>query len=225
MRSRVHGFTLIELLVVIAIIAILAAILMPVFTTAREHAKQSRCLANLKQLSLGFLMYADDNSGKLPTAGWERWPPNPNWCGCTGPVESGGWVYPQQGQIWRYVKGAGIYMCPSEKGRKGRYCPANYPLSYAMNDRIERMNVDALPARHRSRMLILLHESRGKLVAGDYRGINDGILVATVGHGRDLPDDVHYNGTTVAYIDGHAKWADYSTLIKERDAGYWVPMK
>src|SRR5499427_72348 len=61
MRFRFHrGFTLIELLVVIAIIAILAAILFPVFAQAREAARKTSCLSNVKQLSLGILMYSQD---------------------------------------------------------------------------------------------------------------------------------------------------------------------
>ena len=60
MRSGARGFTLIELLVVIAIIAILAAILFPVFARAREKARQTSCLANVKQITLGALMYVQD---------------------------------------------------------------------------------------------------------------------------------------------------------------------
>jgi prepilin-type N-terminal cleavage/methylation domain-containing protein len=65
-RSRPRGFTLIELLVVIAIIAILAAILFPVFARARERAKISTCISNLKQVGLQFNMYASDNGQFLP---------------------------------------------------------------------------------------------------------------------------------------------------------------
>src|SRR5215203_4948042 len=61
-----RGFTLIELLVVIAIIAILAAILFPVFAQARESARMTSCLSNMKQLSLGMMMYVQDYDEKFP---------------------------------------------------------------------------------------------------------------------------------------------------------------
>ena len=66
MKKGTRGFTLIELLVVIAIIAILAAILFPVFTQARAKARQISCLSNVKNLSLAILMYVDDYDGKFP---------------------------------------------------------------------------------------------------------------------------------------------------------------
>ena len=65
-RSRRQGFTLIELLVVIAIIAILAAILFPVFAQAREKARAISCLSNLKQLGTGIIMYVQDYDETLP---------------------------------------------------------------------------------------------------------------------------------------------------------------
>src|SRR5438034_10388441 len=67
-RQR-SGFTLIELLVVIAIIAILAAILFPVFAQARESARQTRCLSNGKQIGLAMLMYSQDYDERLPIVG------------------------------------------------------------------------------------------------------------------------------------------------------------
>jgi prepilin-type N-terminal cleavage/methylation domain-containing protein len=69
MRTARRGFTLIELLVVIAIIAILAAILFPVFAKAREKARQTKCLSNQRQIALACMMYAQDNDETLPTSG------------------------------------------------------------------------------------------------------------------------------------------------------------
>src|SRR5687768_5924591 len=65
-NGALKGFTLIELLVVIAIIAILAAILFPVFARARENARRSSCQSNLKQIGLGFAQYTQDYDEKMP---------------------------------------------------------------------------------------------------------------------------------------------------------------
>lgn len=65
-RQRCHGFTLIELLVVIAIIALLASLLLPSLTKAKERGRRVVCAANLHTIYLGIVMYADDNNGKLP---------------------------------------------------------------------------------------------------------------------------------------------------------------
>lgn len=66
MTTRAKGFTLIELLVVIAIIAILAAILFPVFASARRRADTTRCISNLKHLASAFQLFAEDNRGRYP---------------------------------------------------------------------------------------------------------------------------------------------------------------
>ncbi|MBM3498472.1 MAG: DUF1559 domain-containing protein [Armatimonadetes bacterium] len=79
---RSQGFTLIELLVVIAIIAILAAILFPVFARAREKARQTSCLSNVKQLGLGVMMYCQDYDETYPGY-YPPWPatvPSPQGC-------------------------------------------------------------------------------------------------------------------------------------------------
>lgn len=97
-RSR-WGFTLIELLVVIAIIAILAAILFPVFAKAREAARKTSCTSNLRQLSTAMAMYRTDYDSAFPFGGWFA----------TGMDATNDW----QNSIFPYVKNKGAYRCPS----------------------------------------------------------------------------------------------------------------
>jgi len=92
------GFTLIELLVVIAIIAILAAILFPVFAKAREKARQTSCLSNSKQFALGIMMYAQDYD--------ETMPPSTNFNGVNGMTLAD--------SVMPYVKNSQIMKCPSD---------------------------------------------------------------------------------------------------------------
>src|ERR1035441_2828698 len=74
-RRGMTGFTLIELLVVIAIIAILAAMLLPALSKAKQKAQAISCMNNLKQLTLGWVMYSGDNNGQLVRSGDENYPP------------------------------------------------------------------------------------------------------------------------------------------------------
>jgi prepilin-type N-terminal cleavage/methylation domain-containing protein len=101
-----RAFTLIELLVVIAIIAILAAILFPVFAQARDKARQTACLSNIKQIGLGFMMYVQDND--------ETYPP----CLLAVPTINGGSTgdtrIPYDQQIAPYVKNDQVYACPGD---------------------------------------------------------------------------------------------------------------
>ncbi len=108
-RNRPRGFTLIELLVVIAIIAILAAILFPVFSKVRERARQINCVSNLKQIGLGFIQYNQDNEGAFPSITSNSSQDG----GCAPGLE---WVGANGGYavlIDPYIKAGGIYHCPS----------------------------------------------------------------------------------------------------------------
>jgi len=107
-KSKRLGFTLIELLVVIAIIAILAAILFPVFAQAREAARKTACASNLKQLGTAVLMYQTDYDGTYPYWNWGL-----NYGG-QGNMQSL-WTT----AIFPYVKSAGLYKCPSDAAEWG----------------------------------------------------------------------------------------------------------
>jgi prepilin-type N-terminal cleavage/methylation domain-containing protein/prepilin-type processing-associated H-X9-DG protein len=104
------GFALIELLTVIAIIAILAAILFPVFATVRETARRTSCMSNMRQLGIAALAYAQDNDEQLPSAysvGWMA-----GWCT----------DFTWRQRILPYVKNTDIYACPSGKRARGLKC-------------------------------------------------------------------------------------------------------
>src|SRR5687768_2606669 len=110
-RGRPTGFTLIELLVVIAIIAILAAILFPVFAQAREAARKTSCLSNMKQLGTALTMYTQDFDETYPQAYYYK-----NNTATTNGGSSGGYV------TWTvtmspYIKNVGLFVCPSDPNK------------------------------------------------------------------------------------------------------------
>jgi prepilin-type N-terminal cleavage/methylation domain-containing protein/prepilin-type processing-associated H-X9-DG protein len=111
MKKRRIGFTLIELLVVIAIIAILAAILFPVFAQAREKARATMCLSNLRQIGTAVMMYTQDHDEYLPFNYAYTWGP-----GCSGPT---GELYWWQDLCRPYVKNEQVYQCPSASPHTG----------------------------------------------------------------------------------------------------------
>jgi prepilin-type N-terminal cleavage/methylation domain-containing protein len=114
---RRQGFTLIELLVVIAIIAILAAILFPVFAQAREKARQTQCVSNCRQIGMGIQMYLNDWDETFPRMddciAPNRIPYQPNATGCSGPYGQRVNHYKWQYWIWPYVKNIQIFFAPA----------------------------------------------------------------------------------------------------------------
>ena len=119
-RTRRGGFTLIELLVVIAIIAILAAILFPVFQKVRENARRTACLSNMKQLGLAVTQYEQDSDEKTPAGG--------------DPYGSGsGWAQ----QVYQYVSSTAVYHCPDDSS------VTTGASSYGINSNLATVQKDA----------------------------------------------------------------------------------
>jgi len=245
MKKR--GFTLIELLVVIAIIAILAAILFPVFANAKERGRQARCCGNLKQLTQAFRQYCDDNNGVMPSSCADK-SGGLEWTGSTKSASTP--VDLTRGQLWKWTRSKGIYLCPTDakmdaKGIKYVYpaipsCPnptinpcTDYPFSYSLNQEmgslygppapaayLTNLKLDAETAGRSSKVLLLIHEARwNKKVLPVISGINDGYFSWKTGF-SDVPSAVHYEGTVCSYVDGHAKWISYDQLLKDSDVAH-----
>ena len=209
-----RGFTLIELLVVIAIIAILAAILFPVFARAREKARQTSCLNNVKQLTLGILMYAQDYDEALPHYSNFR-----NYTSGSWGVRNSTWYY----NIYPYVKNTQAYVCPSY---------ANYSVGYAWNiDYIgyaSSSSVRVPPTKladivDASNTLLLLDcaaysgmykPNRWILNPGSYAYLYDLYLPWV---------QAHNGGANVGFADGHAKWILAETVMLNDDL--WNPAR
>ncbi len=221
-RSEIRandGFTLIELLVVIAIIAILAAMLFPVFANAKERSRQATCLANLRQLTTGIAMYASDNGGRSPNARINTQPRD--WAGCDGVSY---WARPKNGQIYGYLKNEAVFLCPTDRkvaAKDVKYgippgkTNKDYPLSYSMNlmftlSTTSTIRLDAI--RRQSKVLMLIHESRASINDGDYNWPSS-----------DTPSDIHYEGTTLAYTDGHSVYRNFRALSSEKASQVWDP--
>jgi prepilin-type N-terminal cleavage/methylation domain-containing protein/prepilin-type processing-associated H-X9-DG protein len=214
-----RGFTLIELLVVIAIIAILAAILFPVFARAREKARQTSCLSNLKQLGLGLMMYAQDYDERM-AAYLPPWTPTPDPPGALCDWWNG--IYP-------YVKNYQLYVCPSYVRGQTTWDYNNhlFPLlpSYGMNQGLYGV---ALAQIRTPAECVALGDSCHPM-AGDWRvawpvgvGLVQPCSIATTPAQQDAAT-VHNLGSNVAFADGHAKWLKSNNIYDNGSGKYFTP--
>ena len=220
---RREGFTFVELLVVIAILAILAAILFPVFGRARENARRAACQSNLKQIGLGLQMYVQDFDGRVPicvdntsitpTDDWGYW-----------------WV-----TLFKYTKNDQIFVCPNWRftstpsGLQPYETPPdpNKPFlhygivgTYVWNE-----TMDGAPETRLT----------GTSPDGRSYGPAEVIAVAEGFNGSHIwkPEHVtplenseerlryfHFDGTNVVYADGHVKWLKNSQMKRRAWAPY-----
>ena len=148
-RKSAQGFTLIELLVVIAIIAILAAILFPVFAQAREKARQASCLSNTKQVGLAIIQYVQDYDEQMPSGRGVYATAN------TVTVPGIGWA----GGVYPYSKNGQVLRCPDDATAPTiatATVPAGYPVSYSYNFNLA--NGAALASMNAPASTVLLSE-------------------------------------------------------------------
>jgi prepilin-type N-terminal cleavage/methylation domain-containing protein/prepilin-type processing-associated H-X9-DG protein len=245
MDSRSNAFTLIELLVVIAIIAILMAILMPTLSRAREQGRRAVCLSNLKQLTLAWTMYADENDSAIVsgdagnTMGRANTPP---WIGqCWSDNYTSGAQMSEAGQIqgihsgalWRLAKEVKVYSCPT--GLRGEM--VTYAAVDAVNGRyIQRTGVTTtsgvgtIGVTVGKTVLWLTRTTQIVSPAPAYRAvyIDEGWVTPdsfatnyTTAQWWDDPPVRHGDGTNLSFADGHAdywKWKGTDTIEKGRDA-------
>jgi prepilin-type N-terminal cleavage/methylation domain-containing protein/prepilin-type processing-associated H-X9-DG protein len=223
-----RGFTLIELLVVIAIIAILAAILFPVFAKAREKARQTSCASNLKQLGLAFLMYAQDYDEC--TCSWRIFTTTES-CGTTSDTL---WFH----HVFQpYIKNWQVCICPSTAQNAGAGCGKivsavqPYGTSYGFScSAFGCFSCQTKPphggnAPYATCRLAMVSQPAQLAVmwdsiAGGGRAYLQNDPNALVGVGGGCGTDYiepHNGGVNVAFCDGHVKW--------EQSRHFWAPNK
>ncbi|MFN3650141.1 MAG: DUF1559 domain-containing protein [Armatimonadota bacterium] len=231
-----RGFTLIELLVVIAIIAILAAILFPVFAQAREKARAASCTSNLKQIMTGVKMYTQDYDEQSMYNWWAAAPgANHTWMEMINP----------------YVKNTGVFLCPSAPKDKAAFttgctaAPAVVSSSYAWPSWLRYSYYDwwgtVMFAGFPTPQTSLCTNAWDSCVGSEFvsNPAEAAFLVEAyvisyttnpavaqfgsacttgIGTTKDNKFFRHSEGMNIAYCDGHVKWAKYERFMKDNSA-------
>jgi len=232
------GFTLMELLVVMAIIAILAALLLPVLSKSKQKAWQTVCSNNVRQLQLGWQLYASENNNSLPpnAVGLDhgRTIDNPGWVAGDMWFDSDGYdvtesvdtdllvgdEYAPFGSIGGYVKNPAVYHCPGDR--------STVTVAGEIVPRVRSMSMNAFMGTHRDnnfRHFMKLDEITAPgpsdaWVFMDERAdsINDGLFaIDPMAHYAivDYPSVYHSGGSCISFADGHTeyhKWVEPTTI-------------
>jgi len=217
--GRRNAFTLIELLVVIAIIAILAAVLFPVFARARDQARKTSCLSNEKNLGLAFLMYAQDYDEQMPGTRFQ----DGSWPWDVWPNPYGGWHGVFRVATMPYIKNSQVLQCPSQ-GENGRWDDAN-GMSYMYSEFLYNYGYGF------NKLALLANQPAGVSgIAIIGEGFSSGIFCDWDTGGPDNKDGYsrlrfgnywpqwtsNHEGTNFIYADGHAKFTGFGALLNHR---------
>jgi prepilin-type N-terminal cleavage/methylation domain-containing protein/prepilin-type processing-associated H-X9-DG protein len=224
-RSRIKGFTLIELLVVIAIIAILAAILFPVFAKAREAARKTACLNNMKQIGTSMMMYAQDYDETMPSGPFAA---SPAGIWGTPAFNAYGWSYIFT-LLDPYVKNTQVYGCPS--ATKNMVGPApQINVSYGYSEYIynQGYNFNTMAALANNRYGVASVAVAGDCrFAGIFNDWDSGNTGGTTAYPTNYLARValannttpRHEGSNFIYADGHAKFSSIGAMICPASSG------
>jgi len=212
MYTKKGGFTLIELLVVIAIIAILAAILFPVFAQAREKARAISCMSNMKQVGTAVAMYTQDYDEKLPGTGCSS-------CGAIKDV-----MMMPHSKLHPYIKNVDVWQCPSagsalevvagvdDKGIEGGHQGFWWFTKEFVGKRVsigwnDQANYRALATIKKPAEFLVFIDAPFGLSCGVRRGAYANACAAACTDSLRVDSNArHQGGENLVFADGHAKW-------------------
>jgi prepilin-type N-terminal cleavage/methylation domain-containing protein/prepilin-type processing-associated H-X9-DG protein len=212
------GFTLIELLVVIAIIALLAAILFPVFASAREKARQSTCASNERQIGLGLMQYIQDNDETFPYTYYVS--------------ATNTWYGNYATEIYPYVTSEDIFICPDQKtgdsyaNFKVPGISKSYPNQYVPSAWVL---WDVVPGTFQPVTTAMIGDTSGTYFLAEMNhgvaGGNNVSAMSTVNRSNPATQRVgypHSMGTNFVYCDGHTKYLSANIALVSSQAA-WQP--
>lgn len=202
--KKVHsGFTLIELLVVIAIIAVLAALLFPAFTQAREGARRIVCVSNMRQIGMGLQMYAQDNTEMLPGAAAAD---VSDFAGSPSGANVLATLIP-------YTGSSQIFRCPSASPDSTNPPTTASDSNYMTNGVVAGRSLNSLPTPD---SIVYIQENLRRSNYAYLRPMPTGTNQFTEWHktssGSEVYSNIHLQGGVLLFGDGHVKWRKNSTL-------------
>jgi prepilin-type N-terminal cleavage/methylation domain-containing protein/prepilin-type processing-associated H-X9-DG protein len=235
-KTHLKGFTLIELLIVIAIIAMLAAILFPVFGRVRENARRSSCQSNLKQIGLGLIQYTQDYDERVVPGDDQGDPIRIHYAELMMP----------------YLKSEQVFRCPTAAGSKNECIPfGKFPLSYALNQLYELDYSSVGFSRQifnvfNPKSLAAIEDTSRTVFLGDAQNVGtnddgDNYCFQVIGSSISTDNSLitigfssqgafvnrHLNGSNWAFMDGHVKWMPFKKIMELNTANdgyrYFTP--